>query len=199
MRKDIDKFTYHKHTVNSCRRSGAGTPAMLSGNRRKGRTKGAMDDIHNMPGHLVRRFQQIAVAIFMEDTAHAGFDLTPVQYAALEMTAAHPGLDQATLAGLIAYDRSTIGGVVDRLVQKGYVVRQISDRDRRARELRLAAAGRQLLDNIRPIVQQVQDSILSGLNSQERRMFMSLLHKATTAANERSRAPLRTAVMQDIS
>ena len=55
--------------------------------------------------------------------AEAGFDLTPVQFAALAVIAEHPRIDQATLAGLIAYDRVTIGGVVDRLSQKGYILR----------------------------------------------------------------------------
>lgn len=150
-----------------------------------------MDSIDSMPGHLIRRFQQIAVAIFMEETGRSGFDLTPVQFAALATTARQPGLDQATLAGLIAYDRSTIGGVVDRLVQKGLLAREVSDRDRRARELRLTAEGRRLLAEVHPIVQEVQEAILSGLDAEERRTFMTLLRKATTAANERSRAPLR--------
>lgn len=163
----------------------------MAGYDAEGGAKDLMDDIHSMPGHLVRRFQQIAVAIFIEETTEAGFDLTPVQYAALAETEAHPGLDQATLAGLIAYDRSTIGGVIDRLVQKGCVVRQVSGRDRRSRELRLTETGQQVLDAVRPVVRHVQDSILSGLDDKERELFLALLAKATSAANERSRAPLR--------
>lgn len=156
-----------------------------------------MDDIHAMPGHLVRRFQQIAVAIFLEETSRAGFDLTPVQFAALSMLAAHPGVDQATLAGLIAYDRSTIGGVVDRLVQKGYIVREVSERDRRARELRLTPAGRRSFEEVLPAVRRAQECILSGLTGDERRVFLSLLTKATEAVNERSRAPLRAAALRE--
>ncbi len=154
-----------------------------------------MDDIHDMPGHLIRRSQQIAVAVFMEEVAAAGFDLTPVQFAALATTGANPGLDQATLAGLIAYDRSTIGGVVDRLVQKGYLERAVSDRDRRARTLCLTEAGRTLLDAVRPIVRGVQESILADLDSEERRTFVALLRKVTDGANDRSRAPLRAALI----
>src|SRR5262245_22483790 len=74
-------------------------------------------DNNDMPGHLVRRFQQIAVAVFLSEVEGASFDLTPVQYAALAAISTSPGLDQVTLAGVIAYDRTTITGVVDRLVQ----------------------------------------------------------------------------------
>lgn len=41
-----------------------------------------MHDIHKMPGHLARRLHQISVAIFAEHMRRAGFDLTPVQFAA---------------------------------------------------------------------------------------------------------------------
>jgi DNA-binding MarR family transcriptional regulator len=75
-------------------------------------------EIHEMPGHLARRFQQIAVAVFLAEVEGAGFDITPVQYAALAAVGANPEIDQVTLAGLIAFDRTTITGVVDRLVLK---------------------------------------------------------------------------------
>lgn len=150
-----------------------------------------MEDLHDLPGHMIRRLQQIAVAIFVAEITAAGHDLTPVQYAALATTAAHPGLDQATLAGYIAYDRSTIGGVVDRLVQKGLVIRQTSDRDRRARQLRATEPGLRLIEEIEPAVKRAQDLMLSGLDSHERPQFMALLKKATDATNDFSRAPLR--------
>ena len=150
-----------------------------------------MDELYSMPGHLIRRFQQIAVAIFMSEVQTQGLEITPVQFAALATTKAHPGLDQATLAGFIAYDRTTIGGVVDRLVQKGYIVRQISDRDRRARELRLTELGCRILQMVDPAVARAQDMMLSGLDGDEKAVFMTLLRKATSAANGRSRAPLR--------
>src|SRR6476620_3512118 len=86
-----------------------------------------------MPGHLARRFQQIAVAVFLAEVEDAGFDLTPVQYAALATIKANPGLDQVTLAGLIAYDRTTITVVIDRLVQKGLAGATVAARDHRRR------------------------------------------------------------------
>lgn len=55
------------------------------------------------------------------------------------------------LAGLIAYDRTTITGVVDRLVQKGLVDRNESERDRRARELKITATVRRTFQGIIPL------------------------------------------------
>jgi len=146
-----------------------------------------------MPGHLARRFQQIAVAVFLAEVSEAGFDLTPVQYAALATVRANPGIDQITLAGLIAYDRTTITGVVDRLVQKGLVARRASSRDRRARELQITEQGRRTLRAITPAVEAAQRIMMRGLTAKETEELMRLLRKAIAAGNELSRAPLRDA------
>jgi DNA-binding MarR family transcriptional regulator len=150
-------------------------------------------DNNDMPGHLARRFQQIAVAVFLAEVEEAGFDLTPVQYAALAAIRVNPGIDQATLAGLIAYDRTTITGVVDRLAQKGLLVREASSRDRRARELQITDEGRRTLRAITPAVEAAQRTMLRGLTEKEVAELMRLLRKAIAAGNELSRAPLRDA------
>jgi DNA-binding MarR family transcriptional regulator len=150
--------------------------------------------IDEMPGHLARRFQQIAVAVFLAEVEAAGYDLTPVQYAALAAVAAHPGVDQVTLAGLIAFDRTTITGVADRLVAKGLITRRASSRDRRARELTITSAGRQTLRGIAPAVEAAQRTMLRGLTAREANELLRLLQKAIAAGNQLSRAPRQGAV-----
>lgn len=152
-----------------------------------------MEDNNAMPGHLVRRFQQIAVAIFHAEVGRAGFDVTPVQYAAMSAVQANPGIDQSTLAGLIAHDRTTITGVVERLVLKGFLARRESFRDRRARELHVTEEGRQALERIEPAVAEAQSVMLRGLSPKEAEEFLRLLRKAIDAVNDLSRAPLREA------
>ncbi|WP_428651473.1 MarR family winged helix-turn-helix transcriptional regulator [Roseibium sp.] len=150
-----------------------------------------MPDLKDMPGHLIRRLQQIAVAVFHGEVEAAGFDLTPVQFAALFRVSTNPGVDQVTLAGLIAYDRTTIAGVVDRLVQKGFLSRKVSEKDRRARVLHMTPKGLTALEQLTPAVLEAQKVILSGLEEEEAAEFMRLLRKATEALNDLSRAPLR--------
>ncbi|HVY58681.1 MAG TPA: MarR family transcriptional regulator [Xanthobacteraceae bacterium] len=152
-----------------------------------------MKEYGDMPGHLARRFQQIAVAVFLAKVEEAGYDLTPVQYAGLAAVKANPGIDQATLAGLIAFDRTTITGVVDRLVSKGLLVRRASTRDRRAHELQITDKGRRTLSDVAPAVEAAQQSLLRGLTDKEAETFMHLLRKVIAACNELSRAPMRKA------
>lgn len=149
-----------------------------------------MTALYDMPGHLIRRLHQISTARFTARMAEAGLDLTSVQFAALSAVREHPGIDQATLAGMIAYDRVTIGGVVDRLVAKGLVSREVHPRDRRARVLELTPAGETTLDQALPAVRAVQADILAGLPAEDRAVFLALLRTAADAGNDSSRAPL---------
>ena len=148
-------------------------------------------EIYDMAGHLVRRLHQISLAVFAERMAADGFDLTPVQFSALATLDANPGIDQATLAGMIAYDKATLGSVIERLETRGLIVRGISPQDRRARVLQLTGNGRALLKAARPVVEALQPDILAGLDDAERGTLLELLHKATEAGNDLSRAPLR--------
>jgi MarR family transcriptional regulator, temperature-dependent positive regulator of motility len=139
--------------------------------------------LYEMPGHLIRRMNQISVATFLQEAQTAGFDLTPVQFAAIYAIARNEGIDQATLSSLIAYDRVTIGGVVDRLLTKGLIRREVSEKDRRARELYLTEKGRDLLEAMMPAVQKVQERMLEGLSAEERASLVALLKKATAGAS----------------
>jgi DNA-binding MarR family transcriptional regulator len=132
-----------------------------------------MDSL-DMAGHLIRRLHQQSTQIFVQRTQAAGFDLTPVQFAALDAIHAHPATDQARVAELIAYDRATIGGVIERLQHKGWIRRVVSERDRRARELSLTAKGERVRSALLPIVRDLQDEILRPLSSADRACFLRL-------------------------
>ena len=147
-------------------------------------------EIHNMAGHLIRRLNQISMSVFQERLKAQGQTMTSVQFAAMNAVRANPGIDQARLAGMIAYDRATIGGVVDRLESKGLLKRTVADHDRRARHVTLTPEGEALLDKIIPAVRAFQDEILSGLTDDERAEFLRLATKVANAGNHLSRAPL---------
>lgn len=132
----------------------------------------------DMAGHLIRRLHQHATQVFVQRTQAAGFDLTPVQFAALDAIHAHPATDQARVAEMIAYDRATIGGVIERLEQKGWILRVVNARDRRARELSLTPEGRRVLAALLPVVREAQDEILQALGGGDRERFLKLLRLA---------------------
>src|SRR3982751_677024 len=94
-----------------------------------------MDAVYTKPGYLFRRMQQIAVALFVEEcSAH---DLTPVQFAALVAIHTHPGIDATRLSAVIAFDRSTLGNVIERLEAKTFIQRKPAREDKRVKLLYL--------------------------------------------------------------
>ena len=135
-----------------------------------------------MPGHLIRRLHQLSTQVFLQRVREAGYDLTPVQFAALDALRDSPGIDQARLSHAIGKDRATVGAVADRLEQKGLVTRRVSTRDKRALELTLTTTGETLLAAVAPVVEKLQKDILPGLDAAEYQRFIELATKATKAA-----------------
>jgi DNA-binding MarR family transcriptional regulator len=150
-----------------------------------------MDSLYDMPGHLIRRAHQISTALFAEECA--GFDLTSVQYAALVAIKANPEVDATRLSALIAFDRSTIGGVLERLEAKGWVLRSPSPTDRRVKLLRLTLEGGRLLRQVEPAVRRVQQRLLEPLAPADRATMLHLLAQLAAVHNEVTSVPLRSA------
>ena len=144
-------------------------------------------EIDSHPAHYIRRLQQIAVAVFLQETEVHG--VTPVQYAALQTVGNLPGIDQRTLAGTIGLDTSTIAGVIDRLEARQLVVRSASVQDRRVRLLHLTDAAQDLLVQMAPNVLRSQALLLAPLAAEEQEEFMRLIRRLVTQNNALSRAP----------
>ena len=148
-----------------------------------------MDAVYTAPGYLFRRMQQIAVSIFVEECKAC--DLTPVQFAALVGIHTHPGIDATRLSAVIAFDRSTLGNVIERLEAKGYIERKPSRGDKRIKLLYLTRSGAALLRDSMPSVDRAQARMLRPLKAADRKILMALLMQLVDLNNESSRVPLR--------
>ena len=157
-------------------------------------TRSSMTDVspeslYAIPGYLIRRCHQISVALFHEECA--AFGITPQQYAVLRVLATHAGVDQITLAGLAALNRTTAGELVARLEQAGFLKRQDGSDDRRVKVLSATKAGLKLIRDVDAGVHRVQERLLEPLEPAERRQFIAYLTRIANVNNELSRAPLR--------
>ena len=152
-------------------------------------------EISKRAGHLVRRLQQISVALFMEETK--GFDVTTVQYATLRAVHAVPGIDSTHLIDIVAIDRTTIGRVIDRLEAKGLIRRASAAADKRVKQLYTTPAGEKLLARITTAVDRSQERLLAALPASKRQQFMAMLAELVHLNNEFSRVPVRPPVEPD--
>jgi DNA-binding MarR family transcriptional regulator len=142
--------------------------------------------LEDLPGHYIRRLQQIAVGIFLDETAEHG--ITPVQFALLMAVRQDDGLDQRTIAGKIGFDTSTIGAVVDRLESRELIRRMVSPDDKRVRLLSLMPAGEALLKRVIPAMLRAQERMLEPLAKADRPKFMQMIRRIVDGNNEFSRA-----------
>jgi DNA-binding MarR family transcriptional regulator len=117
--------------------------------------------------------------------------LTPVQFAALVAIHTHPGIDATRLSAVIAFDRSTLGNVIERLETKRYIERKPSREDKRIKLLYLTRPGAALLHDIMPPVDRAQARMLQPLKPADRKTLMALLTQLVDLNNEASRVPLR--------
>ncbi len=147
----------------------------------------APTELYEQPGHLLRRAHQISASIFHDEL---GTKITPIQYAILRILVEHPGIDQVSLAGLVAIDTSTAASVAIRLEEKKLLIRYLDPNNRRQRALYVTDAGRALLQTTVPGISRLHHRIFEGFTPEEEAQFMSLLHKLVHINNSKSRAPL---------
>src|SRR5690606_27536847 len=112
------------------------------------------------------------------------------QYAILRILVEHPGIDQVSLAGLVAMDTSTAASVAIRLEEKKLLVRYLDPNNRRQRQLFLTEEGEALLRKTVPGVARLHERLFDGFTPEEEEQFMKLLKKLVHLNNYQSRAPL---------
>lgn len=104
-------------------------------------------------------------------------DLTPRQYAVLEIIADAPGVSQIDIAGLLTMDRPTTMAIVNRLQDRGLVERRASTRDRRRQELHLTSEGADFLEVAAKRIAEYERGMAARYSPGELRTLMELLRR----------------------
>jgi DNA-binding MarR family transcriptional regulator len=107
----------------------------------------------------------------------ASFGITAVQYAALSVVVSSPSLDQNTTAFLAGIDRTTIVGVLSRLVRKGLLKRIVSTADRRVRLLRPTPAGVHLMSRVKKAIERMEERLMEPCSTSESALFCDIMRR----------------------
>jgi DNA-binding MarR family transcriptional regulator len=151
--------------------------------------KGTVAALAGSPSHLLHRALQLALDVYGEEV---GPGLTQRQYAVLAAVAANEGLTQTDLVRATGIDRSTLADMIARMFDKGYLGRERSVLDARAKTVRLTDKGRQALEETAPRVAYADSRILGHLTAGKRDAFiaaLSVLSKAGEAVLVGDAAP----------
>ena len=91
------------------------------------------------------------------------FDVSPTQYKVLMTLGESGGLCQQRLAELIEVDPRNAVPIVESLVERGLIGREVDPADRRRRLLDLSPAGRGLADELATVGAEIEREILRPL------------------------------------
>ena len=133
---------------------------------------GGLDDL---VGYRLRRAQGSAHRDYL--IAVGELKLTQKQTAVLWLVQCNPGVAQVDIGAELAMDRATTMAVVDRLEERGLVMRRRSSEDARRRELSVTAAGERLLSKVKTRIAAHESRMKSRLSQQELDTLMRLLKK----------------------
>lgn len=134
-----------------------------------------MIDIEKSIGFLLAKAYQRACAIFKEE--FSDYELTPQQFGLLGFLWQKDGLSQAELSERSQIDRTTIGGLIDRLEKEGLVKRLPHPEDRRAYCIRLTEKGKALEAELTPIANRTLERFTARITGEEHETMKRLLEK----------------------
>jgi DNA-binding MarR family transcriptional regulator len=147
--------------------------------------------IWKRPGFLIRRLQQISVAIFISECAEAQIDITPVQWGIMSMICESPGVGQIEIAEELGLDRSNVANVVERLVTRGWLRQKLSTEDQRKKQITITRTGEKVMEQLEGIALRFQRKLLNPLTDAEREQFVGLVTRLVAENNHLGRARLR--------
>jgi len=90
------------------------------------------------------------------------------------------GMVQTDLASLLDIGKVTLGGLVDRLGQGGWIERRPDSEDRRAKRVFLTAKSHDVLREMRSVERMLNRGVLRGLTNDERDNLVGLLARVKT-------------------
>lgn len=138
-------------------------------------------DLDGLPDLLGFHLRLAHVSMYRDFTVSmAEFELTQKQCATLQLIGSNPGVSQVDLASTLGTDRATMMAMIDRLEQRGLVVRRRSSADRRRQELNLTPEGETVLDRAKRAITKHERRFTSRFTAEELKALyngLSRLHQ----------------------
>jgi MarR family transcriptional regulator, organic hydroperoxide resistance regulator len=133
------------------------------------------EELDGLLGYRLRRAQGAMHRDYMASVA--GLDLTQKQTATLWLINGNPGVSQGSIATALGMDRATMMAVIDRLEDRGLVIRKRSTTDRRRHELYLTPAGLSILRKVKARIAKHEERFQSLFTPAELQALLTALQK----------------------
>ena len=132
-----------------------------------------MGELPDLIGFNLRCAQVSTFQHFSKTVGEA--EISPPQYGTLILIESNPGISQSAIASALRFDRSTLVQIIDRLEERGLVIREVSARDRRSHALKLTDEGNRALQDLKRRVAAHEAHITRELSAEEKETLIDLL------------------------
>ena len=135
-----------------------------------------MYDLDKQIGYKLRLAQQRHIEIFNRHMP----DITPTQFSVMVRLREAQKLSQNELGRSVSMDAATTKGVVDRLIDRGWLQSRPCENDKRRRNISLTARGKEFIDYAVMAATEVTTKTMQPLNDAEQRQLLMLLDRIST-------------------
>lgn len=151
---------------------GPGTPG-------RGRARGAQaldqSGLTHLAGYAATRASVVLKKHFHK---HLGpLKLKAVEFSVMVLVDTNPEVNQKQLGQALDVSAPNLAVTLDRMVERGWVRRERSERDRRAQLIRLTPEGQALVRRARKLSQTMEAEALKVLSPAEQALLIELLHR----------------------
>ena len=112
-------------------------------------------------------------------------DLTKVQLMLLLNLKESDGIPQQDLASISNRDKASMARLIDTLERKGLVLRLASKSDKRINNIHITDSGRALLENVKPLISELDEEINYGLSASDLDKLSEILQKVNENTADR--------------
>lgn len=129
--------------------------------------------LDELVGYHIRR----ASSVFANDfsIALAGTGIRQVLFGILSIIAANPGINQGNIGRALGIQRANMVGLVNELVDRELVLREVASDDRRAFSFTLTKSGKKMMAKCLKRIAQHEARLLSDLSEAEQAKLIALL------------------------
>lgn len=136
--------------------------------------------LHGLVGYQLAQARVVTHRVFDAQAARRG-GLRRVEYTILALVQVNPDVTARQLARALAVTPPNIAIRIERLEQRGWVLRSRSETDARVQHIRLSRAGAALVDQTTRQLLEAEAEALATLTAAERAMLAELLHKVAVS------------------
>ncbi|WP_379152413.1 MarR family winged helix-turn-helix transcriptional regulator [Paenibacillus sp. sgz5001063] len=95
------------------------------------------------------------------------YNITPEQWNVLKHLQEQDGLTQKDLTYMADKDKTTVTRMIESLVERGTVTKEVNSEDRRSYRIFLTEEGKELIRQVQPIPDRVNWEVCSGLSDEQ--------------------------------